>query len=135
MRTRFKIALAVAIAFVIAVVFLIDVIPPRSLTVTNMSVTKRRILEYTRQYGHLPPDLSDLPPMANGNTSTVDGWGHPLHYSFDSSGVVTLRSAGIDKLAGSQGSQQEIIGIFPSRDERGNSLDEFVRWAHDPATR
>lgn len=135
MRTPFKIALAMALLLFVAAFFLMDTIPPRSLTATRMHVTKRRILQYAQRHNGLPPMLAELPAMPGYDTKTTDGWGRPLDYSFDSSGAVTLRSLGADKRPGGDGDNRDMTGVFHSRDAQGRWQDELVKWEQDPSKR
>jgi len=112
--------MAATVILVAASFLLIETIPPRSLTATRMFVTKRRIVQYARQHDRLPSDLSDLPPMPNYDTATRDTWGRALDYSYDLSGVVTLRSLGADKRLGGDGDKRDMIGVFASRDAEGH---------------
>ena len=131
--TTFKIALTATAGLVVAFYFLIDIIPPRSLTVTRMSGLKLRLVEYARQHRALPPRLDDLPPKPGYDSAAFDGWGRPFVYSFDSSGVVTLRSLGADQALGGDGDKRDITGIFPTRDSPGHSQDRLPEWIQDPA--
>ena len=57
-----------------------------------------------------------VPDMPGYDTSTTDAWERPLDYSFDSSGVVTLRSLGADKRPGGDGDNRDMTGLFDTRD-------------------
>lgn len=65
-------------------------------------------------------------------TDTTDAWVQPIDYSFDSSGVVTLRSLGSDKKPGGVGDKRDMIGVFSSRNAQGRWEDELSDWTHDP---
>lgn len=135
-RTPFKIALAATILVAIAAFFFVETIPPRSLTELRMEVTKRRIIQYALQYNRLPGNLSELPLMPDNDSKTTDAWGRPLDYSFDASGVVTLRSLGADKRVGGDGENRDMIGIFAARDPQGRwQQDELCKWTLSPAER
>ena len=110
----------------------VDVVPPRNLTAGRMFVTKRRIIQFARQRGALPQTLIDLPAMPGYDTQTIDAWGRPLDYTFDSSGVVTLQSLGADKQLGGEGEARDMIGSFASRDAEGSWQDELGPWIRDP---
>ena len=97
-----------------------------------MFVTKRRIIQFARQHDKLPSMLAELPAMPGYDTSTTDAWKRPLDYSFDSSGIVTLRSLGADKRAGGDGDNRDMTGIFASHDERNNWQEELAEWKQDP---
>src|SRR5437867_4191481 len=99
MSKAFKIIVSplLILLFVCLALAFIDRVPPRSLTAGRMFVTKRRIIQYARQHDHLPTNLSELPPMPGYDTATTDAWGRPIDFSFDASGVGTLRSLGADK--------------------------------------
>jgi hypothetical protein len=100
-----------------------------------MFVTKRRIIRYAHQFNLLPANLSVLPPMPNYDTATTDAWGRPLDYSFDASGVVTLRSLGADKRAGGDGDDRDMTGIFAARDAQGHWQEELCEWTLDALKR
>jgi len=70
--------------------------------------------------------------MPGYDTETTDAWKRPLDYSFDSSGVVTLRSLGADKRLGGDGDNRDMIGVFISRDAQGNWQDELAEWKQNP---
>ena len=71
--------------------------------------------------------------MPGYDTATEDAWGRPLDYTFDSSGVVTLRSLGADREpGGEEGDARDMTGVFISRDENGNWNGELDSWKHDP---
>jgi len=107
-------------------------IPPRSLTATRMFGTKQRILLFAQQHNQLPANLWELPPRPGYDTETEDAWGRPLDYSFDASGVVTLRSLGADKRAGGDGDNRDMVGIFAARDAHGHWCNESCDWTLDP---
>ena len=102
-----------------AVFFLVDTIPPRSLTGTRMFVTMRRILQFAHGHNKLPPTLAELPPMPGYDTETTDAWGRPLDYSVDDAGVVILRSLGADGHPGGDGENEDMTASFTSRDSQG----------------
>jgi hypothetical protein len=119
-KTPYKIAVvAVIMALLIPGFLLANFIPPVSLTQGRMIITERRIIQYARQYDHLPSDLSDLPPMPGYDTATTDGWGRPLDYSVDAFGSVTLRSFGAGRQPGGVGGDQGIQRVFAARDDNG----------------
>jgi len=107
-------------------------IPARSLTNMHMWVLKSRIMRYARQNGHLPADVSGLPSMPGYGDEIMDASGRPIEYSFDSSGIVTLRSLGADKQAGGNGDDRGMTGVFASRDATGHWQDEMTQWTVDP---
>jgi hypothetical protein len=120
------------LALLLAFFLFVEVVPPRSMTATNMWIAKRRIIQYAHQHNHLPANLSDLPPMPGYVTDTHDAWGRPIDYSYDPSGVVTLRSLGSDKKPGGDGDKRDMVGVFPTRDAQGRWEDELASWLHDP---
>jgi hypothetical protein len=132
MSKPFKVIVSALILLLLAAFFLVDTIPPRSLTVTRMFVTKRRILQFAHQNNKLPSTLAELPAMPGYDTETTDAWKRPLDYSTDDSGVVTLRSLGADKRPGGDGDNRDMTGVFISRDAQGNWQEELTEWKQDP---
>jgi hypothetical protein len=133
-----RVLLGLFLAFIIPALISIwtvfsDMATPREMTATRMFVVKRRIFEYAGAHGVLPPNLAALPPLSEDlDASTVDAWGRPLDYSFDSAGMVTLESLGADKMPGGEGENRDMIGVFPTHDARGNWLGIDTGWTRDP---
>jgi Type II secretion system (T2SS), protein G len=132
MRTPFKIGLAATIVVVAVCFICVDIIPPRSLTITRMHVMRVRIIQYGLQHGGLPERLTNLPPRPGYDSAITDAWGRPLDYSFDASGIVTLRSLGSDKIQGGDGNKRDIIGSFASHDAQGRWEDRYEDWIQTP---
>ena len=96
----------------------------RFLSSTEISLDdcKRDIQRYAIQHNVLP-------------ISTMKGcWGHPIRYSVDSNGMVTLSNYGEDNKPGGTGNDEDCIGIYPSRQSNGKWSDETVPWTVDPAS-
>jgi hypothetical protein len=133
-RSSIKFALGAAILLCIAVYFLVDTIPPRSMTVTGMNILKREIIEYAHQHNSLPANLSELPPDQNHGRTFIDGWGRTFDYRVDSARVVTLQSLGADKKPGGTGEDRDIVGIFSTRDSKGQWQEYYkCPWIKDPS--
>ena len=132
MSKPFKVIVSAILLLLLASFFLVETVPPRSLTAGRMLVTKRRILQFAGQHNKLPSTLAELPAMPNYDTETTDAWNRPLDYSFDDSGIVTLRSLGADRRPGGDGDNRDMIGVFISRDATGNWHDELAEWKQDP---
>jgi hypothetical protein len=132
MSKPFKPIVSAFILLLLAAFFLVDTIPPRSLTVTRMFFTKRRILEFVHENNKLPSTLAELPAMPGYENETSDAWKRPLDYSTDDSGTVTLRSLGEDKRFGGDGDNRDIPGVFISRDAQGNLQEELTEWKQNP---
>jgi len=112
---------------------LIDFIPPKSLTVTRMWVTKRRIIQFVQHENRLPNDLSELLPMPGYNTQTRDAWGRPLVYKILPTGEVLLESYGKDGVAGGTGDDADLTGIFAAKTPQGDWIrDELQEWTKAP---
>lgn len=110
-----------------------ETVSPRELTADRMFITRRRIILYMQEHGKPPDSLAGLPPMpTNYDSATTDAWGRPLDYSFDSSGVVTLRSLGADKVEGGDGDNRDMIGVFSTPDGQGGGQDQASSWTKDP---
>jgi hypothetical protein len=128
-----RVLLALLAAFVVPTAITLwmgssEIVTPRELTADRMFITRRRIVLYSQEHGQPPASLTALPPLrGNIDSATTDAWGRPLDYSFDSSGVVTLRSLGADKMVGGDGDNRDLIGVFSIRDVRESSP-----WTHDP---
>jgi hypothetical protein len=123
--------LATVVLAVLALV-LVDTIPPRSLTVTHMTILKRRVLQFAHSRGELPHSLTDLPELRGFHDRVRDGWGRDIEFDVSSSGVVSFRSLGRDGIVGGSGEDADMLASFPSHDERGKWSDETVQWSHNP---
>lgn len=132
MSPFFKVIASVLILLVLAGLFLVDTIPPRSLTMNRLTVTKRRILQYGHLHNKLPLTLAELPARPGYDNETTDAWQRPLDYSSDESGAVTLRSLGADKLPGGEGDNRDMTGVFMSRDALNRWQQESAEWKQDP---
>jgi hypothetical protein len=106
---------------------LLDVVPPRNgpshfLTTTEMSLIEcqRDIQRYAIEHNALP------------SHEMKDCWGHPISYSVDASGMVTLISYGQDNKPGGEGSDADMVGRYPSRQPDGRWSDASVAWAKEP---
>jgi Type II secretion system (T2SS), protein G len=73
---------------------------PEETTRCNMIDTFARIREYMVKHRDYPKDLSGLPSVDDHSDETIDGWGRPLIYSVDQSGVISLKSLGRDGKSG-----------------------------------
>ena len=91
---------------------LIEIIPPRDLTVTRIAITGIRIRAYWKANGKLPASLSDLPMLKGRDDSTIDGWGRPIKYDVTGTATVTLSSLGADGVADGTGLNDDIIVSF-----------------------
>lgn len=127
-------SLATAVA-VVSVLFLAEPIPPRSRTVTNMWVLKRRVLRFAHAHNELPESLTVLPVMDSYNNIVKDGWRRDIIFEVSTSGIVTFRSFGRDGVTGGSGEDADIVRSFPSRGPHGEWSDEMVQWSRDSFTR
>lgn len=132
MSPFFKVIASVLILLPLAGLFLAERIPPRSLTMNRLTVTKRRILQYGHLHNKLPLTLAELPARPGYDNGTADAWQRPLDYSSDESGAVTLRSLGADKLPGGEGDNRDLTGVFMSRDAQNHWQEELAEWKQDP---
>ncbi len=132
MSPFFKVIASVLILLLLAFLFLAETIPPRSLTMGRMHLTKRRILQYGHLHNKLPLTLAELPARPGYDNETTDAWQRPLDYSSDESGAVTLRSLGADKLPGGEGDNRDMTGGFMSRDAQNRWQEELAEWKQDP---
>jgi hypothetical protein len=107
---------------------LVDTIPTRSITISRMHDTNVGFLDSPRFITNSLRPCSSCRCYPGYDNRTTDGWKHPLGYSFDSSGVVTLHSVGV------KGVHQDIIGTFESRTE-GKWRNELDEWIVNPSNR
>ena len=98
-------------------------VPPGELTRQRMAFDRVRILEYGRDHGQLPLDLSALPPLPQKpgtDHHLEDAWHRSLLYEVDASGTVTLTSLGKDGRPGGSGDNADIVFRFPSHTRDGS---------------
>jgi hypothetical protein len=135
MRRRFWIALIVVIVGFMAIISLMDRIPSRSRTYGAIHMCKRRIQRYAIEHNALPSSLSETKIIQGYDDSINDAWGFPIGYSVDTNGLVTLRSLGKDSKLGGTGDNEDMVGIYPSRQPNGKWSNEFVEWTEEPILR
>ena len=108
---RVIIILSIVAAVVAVLEFcVVDRIPPRAMTATQMQVLKRRVLQYAQSQGHLPASLAALPPMEGFNSSVLDGWRREIVFEVSASSVVSFRSLGRDGAVGGSGEDADVGG-------------------------
>ncbi len=132
MSQHFKFVILALILLFGAALCFVDFVPPRSLTSSRMGIVKRRVLQYAKAQGHLPETLAALPPATDIETKITDAWNRPLDYTFDESGMVTLRSLGGDKAEGGDLNDADLVGTFSSKDAEGNWLPDTASWTQKP---
>lgn len=111
------------------------VAPPQAVTDARMWVIKRRIIQFARANGTLPPALTSVPEMPGYDNALHDGWGNTISYSVGDNGLVTLTSLGSDRQAGGTGNAADLVGRFSPRTPAGAWADELDEWAVPPITR
>lgn len=106
---------------------------PRAITLTQMEVYKMRIMEYSLRNGRLPNDLNLIRVKDDEARYSLDGWGNPIAYRFDSNGVVTLSSYGKDASPGGSGDATDIVGVFKAYDTNGAMAEPNAPWIKNPS--
>ena len=126
---KVAVALVSVLALLIAILYvLVDIVPPVSMTVTVMEVTKEQILKYAKDMNVLPSGLSQLPLKKDKTNSLNDGWGRSIRYEVDSNGIISLTSLGKDGRPGGEGNAADIICSFPAKQADGSWSPELVDW-------
>jgi hypothetical protein len=110
----------------------VDVIPPSGVTHSSIHMCKRRVQRYAIEHNVLPTTLNETKEIEGFNTAIEDYWGHPILYSVDAKGLVTLSSYGKDNKPGGTGDDADLVGVYPSRQPNGKWSDESVQWTKDP---
>ena len=87
-------------------------LPPGSVTITRISLTHRRIVQFVRSHKQLPHSLSDLPIVSGYDNSVIDEWGRMIMYEASPSGDITLTSLGRDGKVGGSGKDKDLIDSF-----------------------
>jgi len=107
---------AIVFAAIVGIVFLIlvEVIPPKDVTVTSIIETFVRISLYAREHNKLPPSLTVIPVRAGYANKTTDAWHRPLRYEVSSDGVIRLTSLGKDGKHGGGGDDADISRAYYS---------------------
>ncbi len=129
---RLMIIAGVLVALIAVIfIFLVETIPPRSLTSGAMHMTKRRILRYAHTHDSLPSSLDQLPTIDGYSNRTVDGWGREIQMNVEAH-QITFLSLGKDGIEGGTGDNADMVGIFAVKDADGEWNDELVKWTHVP---
>jgi len=87
---------AIPVALFSGCALFVTTVPPASATNAAMRRTLDQIDLYIQATGHAPSRLADLPSLDAADPRPTDGWGRPLIYSVDSSGMIVLESRGAD---------------------------------------
>ncbi len=106
-------------------------VPPRGLTDARMWVIKRRILQYAHAHNALPASIKDLPIFSGYDNEIADAWGREIRYEIHSD-KVALTSFGRDGTPGGTGDDADMIGIFVTKDGKGNWQQELSDWTRSP---
>lgn len=101
---------------------LIEMVPPRDLTVTRIRVTELRIRIFWKAHGRLPVRLSDLQILKGRDNATIDGWGRAIKYDVTERSIVTLSSFGADRATGGTGLNQDIVVTFDVNDANTQAM-------------
>lgn len=125
--------LPIGILAVLVAIFVlfVDTVPPRSMTHTNMHMTKRRILRYATAHDSLPTALDQLPRIEGYVNDVTDGWGRPILWRIEGN-QITLISFGRDGMPGGIGEDADMAGVFQAKTTAGRWEDEFCKWLEDP---
>ncbi len=70
--------------------------------------------------GRAPSNLEELARYEPAVSTLKDGWGNPLVYQVESSGVVSITSLGKDKRPGGPGQNADSVWSFALKDQSGN---------------
>lgn len=126
------IAVAITVGCVVLLLHFVHIAPPASQTDSAINMCKRRIQRYAIEHNALPSALSETKGIEGYKNSIKDAWGHPIIYSVDTNGIVTLASLGKDNKPGGMGDDADMVGVYPSRQQNGRWSDELVGWIKDP---
>ena len=105
MKTIKTISLGLLIGLIILGAFIValqnmplTIIPPVSMTATNMGMLERLIVQFVRDNGQPPSSLEQLHALPRYRDELLtDGWGSRIIYKVTHDGEVELRSHGRDK--------------------------------------
>ena len=128
-RRPFIVAAAITAALALVALLLVDVVSPRSRTVTRFDTIATRILEYAQANDGLPDSLRNLPPRQGYDNNIQDGWGRDILYQVTADGAVTLTSHGEDGRAGGQDDGADLVATFSARGSDGKWRSE-VQWTY-----
>lgn len=104
--------------------------PPSGLLTKNrMLSTLHSIQDYMKNQRQAPPNLSVI-RFEDTLKPTIDEWDHPLQYSVDQNGVITLTSLGADGKPGGEGRDKDIIKRYRTKDADGNLIIFNDSWIH-----
>lgn len=69
-------------------ILLYERVPPFDVTKTNLSVIRRRIINYVELHGEFPEALKDLEPLSGFSNDLFDGWGNQFHARRNGSEII-----------------------------------------------
>ena len=110
----------------------VDIIPPRSSTSGRMRRCMLSILEYAKKHNEVPQNLDAILQEPDSERAITDAWGRILVYSVSPDDTVTLTSYGEDGTEGGEGTNADIIGIFPLKTASGRWEGSYCQWIKRP---
>jgi hypothetical protein len=114
LRRQLAITVVIALGIVLTLPLLVDRMPPRSKTETNMVILKRAILDFTHRHGRMPRDLAELSSSSEAWDPrwTFDAYGNQIRYQSEANSEVSLLSLGKDGQPGGTGDDEDVIHSF-----------------------
>lgn len=128
MKKPFLIVVACSVLACLALMSVVDVIPPHSMTLSAITETVVRINLYSQRHNRLPDSLKLLPEREGYANRTTDGWGRKLRYSVDSNGIITLKSLGKDGQVGGTGDDADMVARYRTKADDGRFVANDDMW-------
>jgi hypothetical protein len=128
MNKRVIIGIVVIAAILGIILLLVDVIPPKAMTVTAIDETFVRIGMYVRQHNSIPSSLDILPKREGYANRITDGWNRPLQYEVWSNGIIRLTSSGKDGKLGGDGENADITKAYRTKKPDGSLWATSEMW-------
>ena len=134
MKTLKSILMILAVTFILLVAawLYMERVPSAQMTALHIITCKQRIQEYAMEHNALPSSLNETKEIKGEYNSIKDAWGHPIIYSVDKDGIVTLTSLGKDNKPGGTGDNADIVGVYPSRQPNGRWSEMLDKWIKEP---
>jgi hypothetical protein len=114
-----------------------ETISPEDLTATSAIVVRNAINTFIADNGRAPSNMLEIARYRPVNTVWNDGWGRPLLYHVNASGVASLTSLGKDGRPGGLGQDADLVWTFALKDRFGNWIGTnwqsgSLEWLSDP---
>jgi hypothetical protein len=98
---------------------------------------RNAINDFVADNGRAPSNMVEIARYRHPDKGWNDGWGRPLLYQVNTSGIASLTSLGKDGRPGGSGQDADLVWTFALKDRSGNWIGTnwhkgSLEWLSDP---